>query len=352
MLGKRYLVTSLAVIIALVLSVVAVGGCAQPAAPTAPAAPEKIDVLVAGPPAEWGTYATAVAMADFVNRRTNLHLSVRAYGGPLSVLDAVVMGEADMTGMGADPVVAMAYEAYGDYEGKPPANFLRTIIGYMPLMETFLLPHGSDVQTVTDLRGKTSGRYLAESNIWQETMLEAYGVDIEDVIWVEVAEPDSALEEIRMGRLDSTWASTEGPDVMEASEALGGIIPLSIDPDKLEWMKENRPLIARGWVLYKIEPGYLPFLEIRGPTFVMTQIITQTTRKDVSEDIIYTYLKTLLDNMEEVSGLVGLLKDFGPQLIQRDFIVPYHEGAVKALKEANLWTDNMEQIQQELLAKE
>ena len=64
---------------------------------------------------------------------------------------------------------------------------------------------------------------------------------------------------------------------------------------------------------------------------------------DHSEDAVYEFTKTLMDNKDQVRGYHNALKNFGPEFgtawLVKDPSVPVHPGAEKWMKEGGHWKD-------------
>lgn len=301
---------------------------------------------MAGPPSVWTTYAVAVATSDVVNRNTNLNITIRSNSGAAAIVAALIAKQGDISAGPRDGTMAQAYYSFGDFEDKPPAKDLRVVIAYMELNFTFVVPASSDIRSIADLKGKTVPRFTAMPN-WGNDLLEAYGLDLEnDINWVDLPSDEQAMEEMRLGRVDTFYGNLRGSDLLELTEAIGNLRPLPIDPDKWALIQESTPLRTKGTVIKNIEPGWQPYLDVTAPVPVEAAPMVIGTRADVSADIIYTYTKAWLDNISEIQKAQDVLKDFGPEQIKTASAIPYHEGAIKALKEADLWTDEMEAAHQ------
>lgn len=66
----------------------------------------------------------------------------------------------------------------------------------------------------------------------------------------------------------------------------------------------------------------------------------------------YTIMKAIYENYEELADVHAWGAQWIPEnYVQKDFKVPYHDGAVKLYKEVGLWTDEAEATQNALLGK-
>lgn len=304
----------------------------------------KTPVLIAGPPAVWATYAPTVGVADILNRTTSLNVTVRSYGGALAIVQALIAGQADLGAGPKDKSWAMGFEGSGDFKGKPPARQLRTAIVFNNLIDALAVPAQSRVRSVADLRGKRIAWYTNESNDWTEAILRAYGVDPDkDITKIPVPNYASAAREMRLGRIDAGEIAPRQPVWIEVAEAVGKLNILPVERDKFEWARQRYPALFAGVALITIKPGWLPHLGMTEPTPVHAFPVSAATREDVSEETIYTYTKGWLNNVRQIRSLSPVVEDFGPDVVQTASSLPYHRGAIRALKEAKLWTAAMEE---------
>ena len=89
------------------------------------------------------------------------------------------------------------------------------------------------------------------------------------------------------------------------------------------------------------------------PTYMMHFSNYLVSRTDVSDDVVYAVVEALWDNYQELGEIhPGLRLWTSDRFVIDDFLVPYHDGAIRFYKEQGLWTDAMEALQQELLALE
>ncbi len=342
---KKPLLKTIIVFGSLALALVALplmSACAQPGQG------KRVPILYANVPPEWGPYGVCVAMADLVSRNSNYDITARSYQSAPAIIEGVMSGEAHI-GLTIDTTMAMAKYATGPFEGRSPATGIRAVMRIGELVEGFMVPSKTGIMSIPDLKGKKVAYYTADTNLWQEAALKAYGLDIEkDIDWVDVPENSQAAEELRMGRIDALWASIEGGDIMELAEATGPIRVLSIEPDKFDMMKQAHPREIGGWTLSDLGEFAAPYLEVNAGDMALSTALEHFTRADAPEDFIYTFVKVSIDNTSEVRGYGEMTKDFGTRVMQFVSVGGYHTGAIKAYKEANIWTAEMEQAQQEL----
>ena len=312
----------------------------------------KTPVLMGSGPTTWSSYAVMVATSDVINRHSNLDITVRSYDGALAIIQGLITKKTNLSGGPKDGSWAMAYNASGDFAGKPRATNLRTVIQAMTFIETLFAPSRTGIKSVTDLKGKRIPWFTAESNILTEGLLRAYGLDPDkDIVKVHMPSSASVGQEMRMGRIDAAEGNPFAPYAIELSQATGPITILPLEPEKLDWLKRQYPKEFTGLFLRNIKPGWATHINIPKTLSVPVTTIPVVSHEDVAKEIIYIYTKAWLNNIAEIRTLHKYLEDLGPDVIGLPSSMPYHEGAIKALREAKMWTEQMERTQQAVLGK-
>jgi len=314
------------------------------------AAEKTIPILFASGQPAWTSYGIAVAASNVVNKNSNFDITVRSYSGALTIIEALVQGEAQLGNGPFDTTLAMAYHGKGDYAKKGPRKDIRAAINYMAMRFTWLVPGKSDIKTIRDLKGKKVARIIAGDNMVREVSLAAYGLDPKkDVEWINIPSEDAFVQEMIMGRIDAIYNDLGGADVIEAAEAVGLIRPLPIEPDKLAWMQSNHPNLFNGQTIKYVQPGWRKFLKMDRPTPVAAIPMPVSTSVSAPADLVYEYVKVWLRNIDKMRKISADMGEFNADMVQTASGVPYHDGAIRALKDFGLWTSGMEAAHQKAL---
>jgi TRAP transporter TAXI family solute receptor len=315
--------------------------------------PAKTSVLLGSGPQTWSSYAVMVATSDVINRHSNLDITVRSYDGALAIIQGLVTKRTSLSGGPKDGSWAMAYNATEDFSGKPPALNLRTVIQAMTFIETLFTPSRTGVKSITDLKGKRIPWFTAESNALTEGLLKANGLNPDkDIIKVPMPSSATVAQEMRMGRIDAAEGNPVAPYMIELSQAVGPITILPLEPEKLDWLKQHYPKVFTGVFLRNIGPGWAAHINTPKVIPVPVTTIPVVSREDVSKEIVYEYTKTWLNHLTEIRPLHKYLEDLGPDVISLPSSMPYHEGAIRGLKESKLWSEQMDRVHQRMLGKQ
>lgn len=155
--------------------------------------------------------------------------------------------------------------------------------------------------------------------------------------------------DLSLGRLDLSGGTLGGSKIVKLSAAAGGVIVLPIDPAKFSQAKAKHPRALFGFDSVVLPPGESTGVINKKPTPVIDFKMVSFAHEDLPEEAVYTYVKTLLDNVARIKKMNRLFKRFSVDSAAPLIGVPYHGGAVKALKEKGLWTAAHEEQQRQLL---
>lgn len=295
-------------------------------------------------------YARALALAEAVNRHTNLEITVEATGGSPALISAVTDEIMDIAGPNDITLTTDRYYGTGRFADNKNQN-IRVLIALGGIYFSYVTRYDSGIKTLADLKGKTVPRYTASDWHFFNLLIEEFyglnpGVDFEEIAR---AENSVALDDLIMGRIDAMQVSANSRFLLPMQEAIGKIRFLPLPSDQVSQLKAKYPDRMRARFPAVITPTFLRGIEMDGPIDVVSSFNTLITNPQLDEDVAYTIVKTLLEYQKEYQETV-----IDYTLDTAAFVpdIPFHPGAVRAFEEAGLWTDAMEKRQQELIAAE
>lgn len=319
-----------------------------PAAPssTAPApsgtepAPAGDQKLVIGTGSTGGTDNVVLeAIASVVNKHTGITCStITTTGGPEITLLSV---SGDVSG-GNNSTIDLYNAANGGGSFEQPVDTKNILQGFG--FCTWALPvivlEDSPIQSYEDLKGKTLGFPPAASSsasvgyLWLEELGLTNDVKLEYYTWSEGC---TALKDGRIDAFMGSYANGKAISGIIEIEATKGVRCLSMDETALQNVynktgggvgmaaltTENNATIPQGTTVNA--PANSGVVIFNG---------------DIPEETVYTYVKCVLDNLEELRGISQYFDDFEKYAVSVCAEnIPFHPGAAKALKEAGLWED-------------
>jgi len=120
---------------------------------------------------------------------------------------------------------------------------------------------------------------------------------------------------------------------------------LSMDPNKQESFCADEP----AFFPFTLEAGTYDGQDYDVNEFAYSVFLVVSN--DLEEDLVYEMAKSIYENPEELVTLHPTMKESNLDYISRNDLAPWHPGVVKYFKEKGVWTTDMEEIQNKLLAE-
>jgi TRAP transporter TAXI family solute receptor len=195
------------------------------------------------------------------------------------------------------------------------------------------------IDTPADLRGKRVGWVVSSGSLQANVraFLAFAGLSPDDVDLIELPGYSEAWQAVINDQVDAMTGVTTGGMVEQASASARGLKWLAFphnDNEGWERLRDVNPHFTRH--VGTIGAGFTGPLECAGVPY--PALITY----DAEEDLVYNLSKAL-DAQVDVyaqadAGTAGWAAD--RQVF--DWVVPYHEGAIRYFDEQGLWTDELQ----------
>jgi uncharacterized protein len=282
-------------------------------------------------------YVQASALADALSKNFGTKIRLLPSGNAIGRLMPVTTGKVDCGHLTNE--VYFAVEGLYDFSSIHwgPQD-LRVILAH-PGTIGCATPKTSGIKTIKDLKGKRVAWVPGSPNI--NTKMEAFlafaGYTFADVKLVEMPNYASSMRALIEGKTDVAVASSTASIMYELESSPKGIHWIEFPPDDKE-----------GWAkLQKLAPYFSPFKESIGAGIDKNRpldfpayrypIITVYANKDVNW--VYQLTKALDQTFEDYKKTMPVMylwdiKYAGVPPAD----APFHEGAVKYLKEKGVWT--------------
>jgi TRAP transporter TAXI family solute receptor len=311
----------------------------------------KIQVKAAVSPANSNWYGAAVSLHQLINEKSRLDITSSSAAGPLAITAMVAQGLADLGIHGVNSSMAHAYNGWQDFKGKPNTK-IRNLIRINQIYIAMLTTPKTGIKSAADLKGKRVAWYTASATAEAEGWLRVHGLDPDkDIIKVPTTDPGTAHNMLAQGLLDVIFGMiSPSPVTLDLQQQAGELVYLPISADLVKKAKQNYPQTMAGITFGTYPPTLFPPLKIKNPINTMSIPIGVVSVSSFNEEAIYLYTKTMLENAPAVKSLNPLFNTFSfEQAASTDFDVPYHEGAIRALKEKGLWTAAQEEFQKSVM---
>lgn len=282
-----------------------------------------------------GTYNIAgTAMAKVINKHLpTMKISVEATPGG---------GMGNIRFLGKESItfgIAGSDAGYNSYLGEAPFEKeknenLRTVLTGLELQAHIIVPSSSGIKSPVDLKGKSIvATSAANASIYAPQTLEAYGLKSGDYK-IKMMATSEAVEALKDGRADAIVTYAIGPGSAFMDLALRRDVTfLSVAEDKIEAMMKKYPYYKK----FTMKAGFYPKQpEIR--VSAITSVLF--TYGKVEEQLVYDFVKTLLENSSELAEIHPAAGAFNlerqKELLAGKVIPPLHPGVVRYYKEKGL----------------
>ncbi|MCP1198285.1 TAXI family TRAP transporter solute-binding subunit [Notoacmeibacter sp. MSK16QG-6] len=295
-------------------------------------------------------YAEASAIADAFGKEFGTRVRIQPSGSGIGRLQPLLQGRADYA--------FLATEAFFVAEGafdfaKPdwgPRN-LRAVAG-RPAGITLIAAGDAGINTVEDARGKRIAFVAGNPsvNVKCEAILAFGGLTLDDVEVITFPTYSAAMSSMTRNESDATCTTPTTSQLYELAESPRGIQYAPLEADNKEgWDKLLKVLPIMAPSDEDVAAG-LPEGEIAKMAAYRYPVITTTAEK--SADEVYAFIKALDETYDLYKDGTAAMKRWSLDMSGKPAIdVPFHEGAVRYLKEKGIWTDEDESWNQKRIER-
>ena len=277
-----------------------------------------------------GTYYAVGGVLKTVlgDKLTLSTLNVESTGASVANVNMITDGEAQMAILQSD-VINYAHEGTNSFDGAPETDALWVAGIYNETVQILAKP---GINTVADLKGKTvcvgdvgSG---TEINAWQ--VLGAAGLTKDDVNAVNGSFQDG-VDQLKDGKIDAAFTVAGAPPTAIVDYATTNTLNLiSLTDEELAAIQEAYPFLIR---------DDLPSTTYTGMTGDVVCVAIQATlvaSKDLSEDVVYEFVKAMFDNKDALTEGHAKFGFLDPETASAGATVTMHPGAEKYYKEVGV----------------
>lgn len=335
-------------LVALVLVVSLIGGCAskpaaeqpqgqKPASEQQAGGGKQTFITIAGATSGGTYFLLANAMAKILNDKLGSQgWKASAQSTPGTPTNIKLLGEKQIEfAFGQAGIAYEAYNGIGSFAGQPKADYLRAVMYMYPNVMQMVATKKSGVKTIDQLKGKTVcvGAAGSATELNSRDILAQYGIDYvnrKDIKPEYTSESQSA-ELLKNGQADAANLIAAVPSaVMMDLTSQGVITILPIEADVVEKLKKINP----AYYADKIPAGSYPGVDKDIPTVSVANWIF--TRADLPDEIVYNFVKTMYENQAELVAAHKVAKNTTLENALNGQTIPLHPGAEKYFKEKGI----------------
>ena len=293
-------------------------------------------VVALGSTATGGTSQIGRAISAVVSEVSPLQMRPQEVANTADYIPLVNAGEIEF-GIANVVQTYFAHTGTGMSDGRPNEN-LRMVATLMPFRAGFIVPVGSDIQSMSELRGKNVPSFskgaLGE-HVFNAGLANG-DLTPEDVDGVPVPNFPRMWSSFSEGTTDVTIVVVGAATAQEFDATMGGIryVNLEDSPEALERMQEWLPQMF----LVELDASD-NITGIDEPTHVFAYYYTLFASTDTSDEQVYEVVKALHTSEDKLLATGRFFDGFAAADMSKQVEIPYHPGAVKYYKEQGIWSE-------------
>ncbi len=281
-------------------------------------------------------YPTGGAICRLVNKGRKDHgirCSVESTGGSVYNINTIRAGELEF-GVAQSDWQYHAYNGTSKFEDAGKFEELRAVFSVHPEPFTVVARADAGISTFDDLKGKrvNIGNPGSGQRGTMEVLLEAKGWTTGDFALateLKAAEQSAALCDNQIDAMIYTVGHPSG-SIQEATTACDSVL-VTVDGDSVDGLIADNSFYRAATI-----PGGM-YRGNDSDTMTFGVGATFVTSSNVSEEAVYTVVKSVMENMDDFRKLHPAFANLKPEeMATAGLSAPLHDGAMKYYKEAGL----------------
>ncbi|MDF3073363.1 MAG: hypothetical protein K0S54_1030 [Alphaproteobacteria bacterium] len=313
------------------------------------------------PPAQsWTAYDTgssgfniAVAVGQMMKTKSGSDVRVLPAGNDTARLNPLKAGRANISAMGIGSYFAQegVYEFGGKDWGPQPIRLLLSTISCNGL--ALGVAKDTGVKTIADLKGKRLAAVVGSPALTQGAyaILAFAGLTPNDVKIVEFSSNNAMWKGVINNEADAGFSSTISGQTRELDASpRGAVWPVMPASDKAGWARLQAK--APYFIPHKATCGSGGITKdnpVEMPTYPYPIFMSYA---DQPADQIHAIVKSMIVNYDDYKTAAPGADGLEAKQQNVTWVIPYHDGAIRALKEAGVWTDAAQKHNDALLKRQ
>ncbi|NQY21652.1 MAG: TAXI family TRAP transporter solute-binding subunit [Campylobacteraceae bacterium] len=276
-------------------------------------------------------YLTGNIISSYVNKiksETGIRLYVESTAGSIYNINAIKSSEFDFGIVQAD-IAYNALKGKGKFEGKAYYK-LKSVIAIYPELLTLITRENSNFKSLFSIKNKkvNLGNKGSDNLYTIHKLLEINKLKKSDFTSIEHLNIREASQYLQNNKIDAYFSMTGHPsnNIKNLSNNIDLNI-LSIDTKSTKDLIDKYPYFTSG--IIKANTYNKQNQDIH--TFGVKAILV--TSSNVSEKIVYTIVKAILENFDEFKKQHPIYKDITKESLLEGLSLPLHRGAKKYFKD-------------------
>lgn len=290
-------------------------------------------------------YTLGVGMGEIIRDQAGINTTVEPVGGSAANVNGIARDNIDIA-------ISNAFSAYSGYNGLNGFDDkvdLRLMLQGQASLRWVFVRTGSGIQTPKDLEGKTiigERRSLPELAQMFDVLLAQFDVDKSKVNIVSTTNSSESIDAIRSGTVDAIiMPFSPRASNIEKAMADDAMLPLMITAEERDSLLKDLPEAFFGVDQkandFSNQPDVVPLVALRSYLI---------TGRELDADLVYRAGKALFENTEKFASFHATGKRWTLENTLKNPAIPFHEGVIRYFEEQGVWTDELAQTQERLLA--
>ena len=288
-------------------------------------------ITIATGPTSGLYYPIGGAYSSVLQNDLGYKSSVQSTGASVENINLILTGGAELAITMSDSV-AQAYNAFGAFEGKSPAEDLRCLMGLYPNYVQLITTSKTGITKFEDLKGKRVGVGAPNSGVELNArmMYEAHNMTYDDSS-VDYLNYGEAIDQMKNNLVDAVFVTSGIPNatVMELG-TVADIVIVPIEGEGLKNLIDKYPFFVE---------SIIPADTYGNATDVTTATVQNIllVSKDLPEDVVYDITKGIFENIANIKASHATAeKHISLENSQTGVDIPFHPGAIKYYEEKGI----------------
>jgi TRAP transporter TAXI family solute receptor len=272
-------------------------------------------------------YAFGSAVAQILNEKTGIGITVQSTGASKANIQLIDAGEVEIAIVQND-VMDYAWRGVDLFTGEKTTSFASMAGVYAETCQ-IVASASSGIRTVADLRGKNVSVGDAGSGVEfnARQIMEAYGLTFNDIGKQNLGFGPSA-DALRDNKIDAFFCVAGAPT--------SAIVDLATSKDIIlvEIDDAHAAQLMRSYPFYTQMP--VPAATYKGQATAVKTVAVKATfivSSKLSEDTVYKLTKALFESKAQIEAAHAKGKELSFSYAVEGISVPFHPGAAKYLRE-------------------
>jgi uncharacterized protein len=317
----------LAVCMILLLSMILMAGCSQPAGPAESSGTERVFVTISTGTTGGSYYPLGGTMAKiWTDHIPNVQSSVQSTGGTIQNIQLMADGQTEV-GF-TDTKYVSAYAGKGDWEGNPQ-TWMRGMVPLYPEPTNIVVAKGSGITSLADLKGKrvSIGAVGSGTEATSREILAVLGIDADSDITAYMLGTGDTASAFQDRQIDAAiLVGSLGMSSIIELTSLDLVNFLDVPDDIFEAVFD----VNNTWIRFDIPANYYQNQPNPVKTYAGFNIIS--VHENVPEDLVYEMTKLLFENKEELVEVRSTMESMSFENVHH-ISLPIHPGSARYYEE-------------------